>query len=623
MSQFDRDRQSLAAHEAQVDASYEPFPIAALAGTIGERFAEIVRRFPDNAAVADTERSFTYRQLADETRRIALALEAAAGDRPGPVAIFLPNEARFVAAMLAALTIGRGYVGLDVSHPPERNRLIAEHAGIAAIVTSAAHRDVARDLLPAARLVDIEELPSGHGEPKHGAAPDDMAWLIYTSGSTGQPKGVYQNHRGLLHDIAESVASLHLGATDRQALFVSPSLISGARAAFGALLTGGALHCLPLSDRSPAELAEAIRGLGITLFRSVPAIFRNAVRGLPPGGRFDSLRMVLLGGDRVEPDDYALFCRACRPDAVFGVHLGATECSTLYLQWFMGHGGPVSEQTLPVGRPIAGWDVALLDDYGDPVTDGEPGEFVVSGQHLALGYWRDAAATAAAFSTAPGGAGRTFRTGDLGIRRADGLYEHRGRKDGQLKLRGNRIETGDIEQALRRCTGVKDGAVAARRNDRGAPNVLIGYVELQPGTRGLLPRHVQAMLARQLPAHMVPAQVVILDALPRLPNFKVDRVALAALDDTRARQPNDGGDLLVNDLIHVFESVLGTSGATADDTVFTLGGDSLQAVSIAQALEEKFALAAQPADRPLTIREIAAQIARLRQPQATAAGRAE
>jgi acyl-coenzyme A synthetase/AMP-(fatty) acid ligase/acyl carrier protein len=318
-----------------------------------------------------------------------------------------------------------------------------------------------------------------------------------------------------------------------------------------------------------------------------------------------------------------LFCRACRPDAVFGVHLGATECSTLYLQWFMRHGGPVPEQTLPVGRPIAGWDVALLDDHGDPVTDGEPGEFVVSGQHLALGYWRDAAATAAAFSTAPGGAGRTFRTGDLGIRRADGLYEHRGRKDGQLKLRGNRIETGDIEQALRRCTGVKDGAVAARRNDRGAPNVLIGYVELQPGTRGLLPRHVQAMLARQLPAHMVPARVIILDALPRLPNFKIDRVALAALDDTRARQPNDGGDLLVNDVIHVFESVLGTSGATADDTVFTLGGDSLQAVSIAQALEEKFALAAQPADRLLTIREIAAQIARLRQPQATAAGRDE
>ncbi|MEX0852681.1 MAG: non-ribosomal peptide synthetase [Bauldia sp.] len=571
---------------------FEPFPVAALDGSVVDRFDAIARRHPARLAASDSDRSLTYSQLAALVDAIAGTVEARV-TRSDPIAILLANEARFPAAMLGVLASGRGYVPLDAHHPIERNAEIASRADVAAVISAGAEAAtvsaISRDDVPVVdldRLTDSSVLP-----PKRRPGPDDLAYITYTSGSTGKPKGVYQNHRGLLHDILQSTNTLRLSVDDRAGVFHSPSLLQGTRIAFGALLNGGSVHMLRPLELGPSGLAAEIRGRRITVFRSVARLFTTVAETLSANDTFDSLRLVYLGGDRVSWSDFDVFRRVCRPDAAFGVHFGATECSTVYLQWFVdgqlrGAGGQ-----LPIGRPLPDRKVALVGADGLPVADGEIGEFAVTSRYVALGYWREPALTARAFAVdADDAAARTFRTGDLGRRRSDGLYEFVGRGDQQIKLDGHRVEPGEVESALRACGPARDAAVVVRRNSDGVPQALIGYVELRPGTQGLLPRHLMAMVAPALPPAMMPAAIVIVDDLPRLANLKLDRRRLAEIDAARTTTPCDDANPLLRQIAEVFERMLSVTGATPDDNLRTLGGNSLQAVEVALELEKRLAI---------------------------------
>jgi acyl-coenzyme A synthetase/AMP-(fatty) acid ligase/acyl carrier protein len=408
-----------------------------------------------------------------------------------------------------------------------------------------------------------------------------------------------------------STNALHLSARDRQFLYASPSLLAGTRIVFGSLLNGGSVHCFSPEILRGPDFAEALGRRGITIVRSVAPLFRHAVDTLAPGGSLDTLRLVFLGGDRVDWADYDLFCRACGDEAVFGTHLGSTECSTVYLMWLLKKGVAHGDERLSVGRNVPDREVTIVGDDGAPVADGEVGEFKVASRHLALGYWRD---------TAPYRFGndlidpsiRTFLTGDLGLRRADGFYEFRGRKDQQVKIRGQRVEPGEVERALRDCQGIEEAAVIVRRSEQDVPQALVAYVELKPGVTGMLPRHVRAMAERRLAFHQMPASFYILPNLPRLPNIKVDRVALAEVDRQHANRGSEhSDDPLTRTIARLFEEVIEVEGATADDNVFSLGGDSFQALELQHLIEDKFALRL-PKDlisRAPTIREIAEFVA--------------
>ena len=542
--------------------------------------------------MSDRERSLTY----DELRAMAATITgkiAAAVEQPGPVAILLANEARYAAAMLGVLAAGRAYVPLDAHHPLERNRQIARHSGAAAVVSAGSAADTASAMFAGALpVVDIDR--PNDGEPMEWrvrARPDDIANITYTSGSTGRPKGVYQNQRGLLHDIMQSTNTLRLAPADRTIAFHSPSFLHGTRIIFGALLNGGSVHMLRPSEVGAIGVADAIRARRITVFRAVATLFTSVVATLAAGERLESLRLVYLGGDRVTWGDFDAFRRACRRDAAFGVHLSSTECSTVYLQWLVDERRRLSGGRLPIGRPLPDRAVGLVDEAGSEVGPGEIGEFAVTSRYVALGYWREPALSARAFTVdRDDPAVRTYRTGDLGRRRPDGLYEFIGRKDAQIKLHGHRIEPGEVEAALRSAPPVRDAAVVVRGNSEGVARSLVGYVELRPGTKGLLPRHLLAMAAPALPAAMVPAVIVISAELPRLANLKIDRARLAEIDAARADRPTDDADRLVREIVELFERVLNLSGATPDDSVATLGGNSLHKVEIALELERRFGI---------------------------------
>jgi amino acid adenylation domain-containing protein len=577
--------------QTQLPRQAVAIPDWSLHPSIIERFDAIARLYPERLAVRDEARALTYAQLATQYRRIAAAIAAAAADA-GPVAVLLSHEARFPAAILGVLAAGRVCVPLDADHPAERNARIAAHSAAALVISTAALAGNARAMFPAGlRLIDLDDLGASDDLPPAAApAPDDIACVIYTSGSSGAPKGVFQSHRGLLQDVMEAARFAAISCDDRFALFYPPSVIAGLRTLLSALASGAALDVLPPRKFGRTALAEQIRTLAITQLRLSPTLFRHLADSLPSGACFDHVRLVLLGGERIDWSDYDVFRRACLPHAQLCVHLGATECWTVHSEWKVDASVRASCTRLPVGRAIPGRRMDIVGADGTMLPDGEVGEAVVTSRYIALGYWREPALTAQSFTVDPDDAQqRSYRTGDLVCRRADGLVEFIGRKDNQIKLHGYRIEPAEIESALKACAGVADAAVLVRRDAGGVPVALAGFVQLQAAERELAPERISALLSERLPPYMMPAEIVVLEELPWLPTFKLDRQRLAQIDAARLseRQVTETSPL-IGELIQTFELVTRVTGAMASDNIRSLGGDSLQALELMLEIGRRF-----------------------------------
>jgi amino acid adenylation domain-containing protein len=608
-----------------VDRPFEPFPSSAVEGSIVARFEATARRFSARIALSDMARRLTYAELATLVERIAAATAAAVSGRAGPVAILLPRDVHFPAAMLAVLASGRGFVPLDPGNPEERNRLIAIQSGAAAVISAGDLAERARKLFPPdLPTLDIDAIGGLAGRaPLARPAAETLACVVYTSGSTGRPKGAYHDHRNLLHDVMQQTNTLHLDHSDRVALLYSPTVIGAIREIMMALLNGASLHILPPQELQPAGLVREIRDRGITICRLVPVLLRRMAEALGPDQRLESVRVVGLGSQRVDWSDFDVFRRHFSPRAFLIIGIGATECGGNFCHWFVDESLRTASGRLPVGRILPDASVTIADENGGPVADGETGELVVASRYLALGYWQDPEMTARAFRTDPDDpAIRIFKTGDMGRMRPDGLIEFVGRDDQQIKLRGHRIEIGEIELALAACAGVEDAAVVVRRDETGMPRSLTAYVEPRPGAQ-MLPRDLVSMLTKRLPRYMIPGTFQVIEALPRLPNLKIDRTRIARIEAERAtRSPDPILDPLVAEVAGIFDAVLGTTGATPEDNVFSLGGDSLQAVRVALELETRFRIALPAAifESMQTIGELTRWIALHKQPASSRIG---
>ena len=562
-------------------------------GSIDQRFAAMALRHPDRPAVEDLERRLTYHELAGEVRRIAEAMADAGqgGEGDGPVALLLPHDARFPIAFLGALAAGRCILPLDPEHPADRNRRIIAHAGATAAIATAELMGRAQELLAGrGPVLEVETCIARRPIRLPTPGPADPAYILYTSGSTGVPKGVLHSHANALNDARITTRTCRFTFEDSTCVFYAGTM-GAVRHILSGLLNGAAVHVLPARRLGAAGLLQEMRTRRISLFQCVTTLFRRVAQAVPPGGRLDGVRMVRLIGDRSDWSDVDLFKRAFSDAAQLEIAIGSTECSSTYAHWIVDQAARADGGRLPVGRPTQGVEVAILGEDGAPVADGEVGEAVVTSSYLALGYWRDPELTAAAFKTDPSNPGvRILATGDLCRRRPDGLIEFIGRKDQLVKLRGHRLEPAEVEAMMRRCSGVADGAAVVRMAADGRARALAGHVELQAGVKGLLPRHILAMLSQKLPRHMTPS-IIYIGPLPRLANFKLDRQALAARDAAYAGDVSTRSqDRLLDQVAMVFEAVVGCSGATGEDDLLSLGGDSLQAVEVMLELERRFHL---------------------------------
>jgi amino acid adenylation domain-containing protein/non-ribosomal peptide synthase protein (TIGR01720 family) len=527
-------------------------------------FAAQVTRSPEAVAVTCHGRSLTYRELDDAAIRLAHQL-ANHGAGPGQcVALVLERSAEAIIAMLAVLKTGATYLAIDPTVPAGRLEFIlVDAAPIAAITTAElADRLDGHDLL----VIDVDDI----GETQPGTAlaapaPEDIAYVIYTSGTTGVPKGVAVTHRNLTH-LADS-SPQHLPAAQVWTQCHSYAFDFSVWEIWAALLSGARLVIVPESvATSPDDFHALLVSERVNVLTQTP----SAVAALSPQG-LESVAL-LLGGEACPGEVVDRWA----PGRVMINAYGPTEI-TVYAS--MSAPLTAGAGAAPIGAPVSTAALLVLDEWLRPVPAGVVGELYVAGSGVACGYVGRSDLTAARFVACPfGGSGapgeRMYRTGDLVCWRADGQLEYLGRADDQVKIRGYRIELGEIQAALVGLDGVEQAVVIAREDHPGTKR-LVGYIT---GTAD--PGAARAKLVERLPAYMVPAVVMVLDALPLTANNKLDIRALPAPEYRDADRYRAPADAIEEILAGIYAQVLGHERVGIDDSFFDLGGDSILSMQV-------------------------------------------
>jgi amino acid adenylation domain-containing protein len=561
------------------------FPRGEIERSLFERFQKIAREYPARDAVRARTGVTTYAALESFALAVAGDVLGRVAGAPGPVALFLETGTPLFAAMLGALAAGRFYVPLDPSLPDSRLEAIIGDLDAAAVVTGAASAGRACLLFPASVPMLRWDAEGSVGAPATlpTVFPDELAYVLFTSGSTGKPKGVMQSHRNALHNVWKLAAGLEIGPQDRITLLSSPSFGASVSDIFGALLTGAAVCPHDLSGDGLRLLPEFLEREAITVYHSVPSVFRSFSSTLDGREDLSKVRVVKLGGESVLASDFELYRNRFSRTCIFHVGFGATEVHVIR-QWFARRDTPWPGGA-PLGYAVDGTEVVLLDESG---ASGDEGEIAVIASTLAVGYWKDPVLTAATFLPVPGRPdARLFRTGDYGRLLPDGLLLHAGRRDARVKVRGHRVETGEVEAALLAVGGVREAVVEGREGPGGIR--LTAWVASSPGG-ALRIGPLRRALSRRLPASMVPSAFVFLDALPRTPTGKVDRPALPQPGAARPalevefREPAGPKEAAA---AGAFALVLGLERVGSDDDFFELGGDSLSAVELLANLAER------------------------------------
>ncbi|WP_062886545.1 non-ribosomal peptide synthetase [Mycobacterium avium] len=530
--------------------------------SIPQAFAEHVQRTPDAVAVTFGATSLTYAQLDEASNRLGHLL-ADHGVGPGDcVAVMFPRCADAIVSMLAVLKTGAAYVPIDPAHASSRMDFVLADAAPSAVITTSDLRSRLddHDLL----VVDVHD-PAVEAQPGTALpwpAPENTAYIIYTSGTTGTPKGVAIPHLNVTWLIESLDAGLPPGNVWTQCH--SSAFDFSVWEIFGALLRGRRLLVVPESvASSPEDFHALLVAEQVSVLTQTP----SAVAMLSPEG-LESTALVVAG--EACPTD--VVDRWAAPGRVMLDAYGPTEttvCASVSTP--LTAGDPV----VPIGSPIAGAAMFVLDKWLQPVPAGVVGELYLAGRGVGHGYVRRPGLTASRFVPNPFGApgSRMYRTGDLVCWGPDGQLQYLGRADEQVKIRGFRIELGEIQSVLAGLDGVEQAAVVARE-DRPGDKRLVGYIT---GTAD--PAELRAQLADRLPPYMVPTAVMVLDALPLTGNGKLDKRALPS-PEYAAGEYRAPGDAIEEILADIYAQVLGVERVGVDDSFFDLGGDSILSMQV-------------------------------------------
>ncbi len=626
-------RAALEAIAADVDASALPVllpvgerelvepaahPVPEVSATLHGLVEQQARRTPDAVAVVSGDSSLTYAELDARANRVAARLRTLGVGPETLVGVHLQRGPYVIPVLLGVLKAGGGYVPLDPVNPAGRLAFVAGDAAVSVIVSDGDASFYDAPVLDATTVVD----GAGPAAPVESTAaveptagPGNCAYVIYTSGSTGRPKGVEVTHANLVR-LFTGERPFPIAATDVVFSSFSYAFDASVLEIFGTLLNGARLVVVPQHvARSPHDLLDLLVRERVTIMYQSPSAFRGLVALAATGDRrFDqlALRTVGFGGEKLEAADLRNWTARVGLDRVALVNeYGITE-TTIASTFHPVREPDLAGGTVPIGRPVGGQRVLLRDDAGEPVPLGVVGEICIAGGTVARHYIGRPALTAERFVPDPDGppGARLYRSGDLGRRRPDGELEIIGRIDDQVKLRGYRIEFGEIEAAIGAHPGVAS-AVAVVREDTPGDRIIVAYLVAAPGVAPR-PDELRELLGRELPGYMVPSAFVTLPELPLTPNGKLDRRALPAPDAgafsrTVYVAPATPVEAVV---AGVWAEVLGLARVGRDEGFFELGGDSIRAVTLIGALRaEGYDLSVQDVFEVRTVAGLAALVA--------------
>lgn len=554
---------------------------------------------PDAVAIVDRG-PVTYSELMQQVDRIAGAL--ARRDLPAetPVAVLGRRDAGLVATLLAVWKVGACYVPLDLDDPPARQTHMIRSAGCRMVVGTGALLDALRDATGAGdaghhgtvpEWLAIEDIPDDLSADEV-VTPDGgrLAYVLFTSGSTGAPKGVEVEHRSLVNLLEAARDLLAFGPADRYLAESTLGFDISLAELFVPLITGGSML---LRDRQllldPAALAADLREHGVTVMQTGPTVWSTILANVPD---FPRLRVAISTGEAIAPTVAERLVDVA--DEVWNLY-GPTEATV----WATGHrlerpptspdAGVSSPVSAPIGVALDNVTAMVVDERGTEVADGVMGELWLGGAALARGYRGNPSLTDERFVTRDGH--RWYRTGDSVVRDAAGVLHYFGRNDDQVKVRGVRIEPMEVESAITSLAGVAAAAATWFENATGSRSIVAAVVPTAGAT--LTPRALHDALADALPGPMIPSRFVVCDTLPRSPSGKIDRVAIRSLGVEHRGESLHHAAVFTpteRELSSIWQRTLGIDAVGPDDHFFTVGGDSLAAVTMMLDVEETFAV---------------------------------
>jgi amino acid adenylation domain-containing protein len=562
--------------------------------TVHGRFAQQAAKTPAAPALTADGVTLTYRELDALANDIAgrLAHEGVGRGDLVPVCV---GRGRVVPAILGVLKSGAAYVPLDPSYPDARLADCAERVAARVVIADGAVVRRVRGWYAEPPTIVTPASAARHTPVDVDHAPDALAYVMFTSGSTGTPKGVQVSHRNVVSLMLAADSVFELGADDVWTMFHSYAFDFSVWEMWGALLFGGHLVVVGAEEvRAPDELLELLERERVTILSQTPSALSSLVhadehRPVP----LESLRLVVLGGERLDPPSLAgWFARRGdeRPKVVN--MYGITETTVHVTYRHIRKADAAVSGRSPIGRPLPGMAISLRDERGRLTPVGGVGEICVSGTGVTSGYLGDPGATANVFRDLDWGSNdrrRTYFSGDPARDVGGGELEYIGRRDNQVKVRGYRIELGEVAAAIKAHPDAVD-AYASTDTGTSVGSRLIGWVVWRPGRDG--ERDLRTFLAGRLPPYMIPGELRVVERLPLTPNGKVDRRAL--LDEVREqpRRPIRGeepetDESLEDAIASIWAKVLDVPHVRADDDFFALGGDSLLILKVVSQTRER------------------------------------
>jgi amino acid adenylation domain-containing protein len=549
-----------------------------------------MRRTPDAVAVDTGDTTLTYAALDRDSAALAARLRAA-GVAPGDqVGLLTGPGVSTVAGVVGILRAGAAWVPLDAEHPPARLADQVLRCAVRVIVHDATTAVPARGVGGVVLVAADDAAPAPPPAPPVAEDPDRVAYVIFTSGSTGRPKAVPITHRAAGNYLGWALSTFGYRPGDRLAQTASICFDASVRQILAPLLCGATVMTFPRDLlRDPDALVSYLERARVTVWSSVPTLWEQvlaAARRCPRRPDLSALRWLHVGGEALAAEPVRRWFELVGPGHRIANLYGPTE-STINATYHVLDAPPDDGvRQVPIGRPIAGTEVAVVDPDGHPCHPGEAGELLIAGTGLTPGYLGDPALTAAAFTER--GGRRWYRSGDRVLRRPDGVLEFLGRLDDQVKIRGHRVEPGEIEGVLRGHPAVA-GAAVVRVDDR-----LVAYV-VPVAAAPADAAELRAHLGTVLPGYMVPARIHLVDALPLTSTGKVDRSRLTGLPTPSVSgagsPPSTGTERLLAD---VWCALLDVPEVGRDDDFFALGGDSIGVLELFARLEGSVAALPRP-----------------------------
>jgi amino acid adenylation domain-containing protein len=559
--------------------------------TIAHQFKQQVANTPNAIAIIAKESQLSYRELDERSNRLARYLQSLGVQPDTLVGVAMGRSEALVVSLLAILKAGGGYVPLDPTHPKERLSLIIEDSKMPILLTtSETHGRIPLDT-PSVSALDVKNPAIGiqsTDEVETNAASHNLAYVIYTSGSTGKPKGVMLENRNVVNfftgmDRAIGCApGVWLAVTSVSFDISVLELLWTLTRGFTVVVHG---------DEGTATIADEISRHGVTHLQMTPSLARMLTLDARAFAALGLLKQILLGGEAV-PASLIHHIRQIFRGEIHNMY-GPTETTI----WSTTYRVEQPGSTISIGRPIANTQIYVLDPELQPVSAGEIGELFIGGDGVARGYWNRPDLTAERFVTIPSlSPNRIYRTGDLARFLPDGNIEFLGRADYQIKLRGHRIEPGEIETILEQCNGIRQAVVVARE-DREGDKRLVAYLVAEGVIGAEAADILRSVLEAKLPDYMVPSAFVFLPELPLTDNGKIDRKALlrlsppsVALSATTGQPQKEPGNLPSNEIERIigaaWQDALGIPSVGMSDNFFDLGAHSLTVAEVQVKLQE-------------------------------------